>query len=134
MSGVSKPRMLAILSAAISRAEADGLARVYIQALRDIQDILLGNTPMAAHSFWQDIVAKSDKRSVSGFAAMSPERLREVSAHGKGSFNRRQNAIEAGKRGAVGRMRNSTPEQRSEWASLGARATNEAKRNGAKHD
>ena len=128
-SGISKPRMLVILANAIAQAEVDGLARVYIQALRDIEDILLGNTPMAAHSFWQAIIAKSDRRHCGGFAAMPPERLREVSAHGRGNFTvNKLGAIEAGKKGASARMRNTTPEQRSEWSARGAEVTNSKRR------
>ena len=128
-SGISKPRMLVILANAIAQAEVDGLARVYIQALRDIEDILLGNTPMAAHSFWQAIIAKSDRRHCGGFAAMPPERLREVSAHGRGNFTvNKLGAIEAGRKGALARIANSTPEQRREWASLGGKAVNSRKR------
>ena len=132
-SGISKPRMLSILSAAIKEAETRGLATSYVKALRDAEAILLGDVPEYGEHFWGPIIAESDKRSGGGFAAMSPERLREVSSHGRGGFMRKQNASAAGKKGALGRMRSSTPEQRSEWATLGAKAMN-AKRNGAKHE
>ena len=129
MAGISKPRMLVILANAIAQAEVDGLARVYIQALRDIEDILLGNTPMAAHSFWQAIIAKSDRRHCGGFAAMPPERLREVSAHGRGNFTvNKLGAIEAGKKGGLARAANTTPKQRSEWSARGAEVTNSKRR------
>jgi hypothetical protein len=123
--------MLVILSAAIAQAERLGLSGVYILALRDVQDIMLGNEPpFTAQPFWNNIIAESDKRSRSGFAAMSPERLREVSSHGRGNFTvNKLGAIEAGRKGALARIANTTPEQRREWASLGAKAVNSRKRN-----
>ena len=125
--------MLVILGAAIKQAEADRqVSRPYIEALVAVEAILCGEIPLHNEEFWRSIIAESDKRRVSGFAAMSPERLREVSAHGKGSFSRKQNASEAGKKGALARIANSTSEQRREWASLGAQAVN-AKRS-AKHE
>ena len=124
--GISKSRMLVILGAAIKEGEASRqVSRPYIEALVAAEAILLGEIPLHNEEFWRPIIAKSDKRSHGGFAAMSPERLREVSAHGKGNFKRRQNAIEAGQKGALARLANSTPEQRREWASLGAKAVNE---------
>ena len=128
MAGISKPRMLVILSAAIAQAETRGLARLYIQAVRDVQDILLGNDPLAATAFWRSLIAESDKRSRGGFAAMSPERLREVSAHGRGSFNCKLNATEAGKKGGLARAANTTPGQRREWSARGAEVTNSKRR------
>jgi hypothetical protein len=122
MAGISKPRMLVILSAAIERAEVRG-EEDYVAILTDVELILRGERPFD-EGFWDNIIRESDKRAHSGFAAMSPERLREVSAHGRGGFMRKQNASAAGKKGALGRMRSSTPEQRSEWASLGAKAVN----------
>ena len=128
MAGISKPRMLVILSAAIKQAEVGGLSRVYVKALRDAEAVLLGAVPEYFEHFWGPIIAESDKRSRSGFAAMSPERLREVSAHGRGSFNCKLNAAEAGKKGASARMRNTTPEQRREWSARGAEVTNMKRR------
>ena len=126
MAGISKPRMLNILSAAI-RLATSGCGS-YAQALRDAEAILLGEVPVHNEEFWRSIIAKSDKRAYGGFAAMSPEKLREVSAHGRGSFNCKLNATEAGKKGALGRMRNTTPEQRREWSARGAEVTNSKRR------
>ena len=130
MAGISKPRMLVILSAAIKQAELGGqVSRPYIEALVAAEAILLGEIPIHNEEFWRPVIAESDKRSRSGFAAMSPERLREVSAHGRGNFTvNKLGAIEAGRKGALARIANSTPEQRREWASLGGKAVNSRKR------
>ena len=125
MAGISKPRMLVILATAIAQSQEQG---AYLRALRDAEAILCGEIPVHNEEFWRSLIAESDKRSRSGFAAMSPERLRKVSAHGRGSFNCKLNATEAGKKGGLARAANTTPEQRREWASLGAEVTNSKRR------
>ena len=130
MAGISKPRMLVILSAAIKQAEAGGLSRVYVKALRDAEAVLLGAVPEYVEHVWGPVIAESDKRSQGGFAAMSPERLREVSSHGRGNFMvNKLGAIEAGRKGGLTRAANTTPEQRSEWSARGAEVTNSKRRN-----
>ena len=130
MAGISKPRMLVILSAAIRREATDRnvMPALYYEALRDVKAILECGYPRNA-GYWGDIIAESDKRSHSGFAAMSRERLREVSAHGRGNFTvNKLGATEAGKKGASARMANTTPEQRREWSARGAKVTNSKRR------
>ena len=126
MAGISKPRMLVILSAAIEQAEERGEGD-YVAILTDVELILRGDRPFD-EEFWHPIIAESDKRSRGGFAAMSPERHREVSAHGRGSFNCKLNATEAGKKGGLARAANTTPEQRREWSARGAEVTNSKRR------
>ena len=128
MAGISKPRMLVILSAAISEGKLSALGAEYLCALCDMETILLGGVPHHNEKVWRDLIAESDRRSRSGFAAMPPERLREVSAHGRGGFMRKQNASAAGKKGGLARAANTTPEQRSEWSARGAEVTNSKRR------
>ena len=130
MAGISKPRMLVILSAAIKKGESTGqVSRPYIEALVAAEAILYGEIPVHNEEFWRSLIAESDKRSRSGFAAMSPERLREVSSHGRGNFTvNKLGAIEAGRKGALARIANSTPEQRREWSARGAEVTNSKRR------